>query len=268
MKNSEIPPELNTIFEEIAEVASYLWQKGWAERNAGNISINVTNYFSDDLLTELNIKQEKLCRPYPALGSKIILVSGTGSRMRDLARTPQKYCCLVVIEKDGKSYRLISYCENTNDLKPTSELPTHLAIHEMFTQTYKNGKVILHTHVNELIALTHIEEFNNEETLNHLLWSMHPESIILNPEGVGLVPYAVTGSEQLAIETLKALKNHTVVIWEKHGTLAIGDSLTNAYDSIDIVAKSATIYFMCKSAGYSPQGMSLEQINALKRKFS
>ena len=31
----------------IAEVAGYLWTKGWAERNGGNISVNVT-----DLLDE------------------------------------------------------------------------------------------------------------------------------------------------------------------------------------------------------------------------
>lgn len=27
----------------IAEVAGYLWTKGWAERNGGNISVNVTS---------------------------------------------------------------------------------------------------------------------------------------------------------------------------------------------------------------------------------
>lgn len=27
---------------EVAEVAGYLWERGWAERNGGNISVNVT----------------------------------------------------------------------------------------------------------------------------------------------------------------------------------------------------------------------------------
>ena len=27
---------------EIAETAGYLWQKGWAERNGGNITVNIT----------------------------------------------------------------------------------------------------------------------------------------------------------------------------------------------------------------------------------
>ena len=31
----------------IAEVAGYLWTKGWAERNGGNISVNVTDLLSE-----------------------------------------------------------------------------------------------------------------------------------------------------------------------------------------------------------------------------
>ena len=29
------------------QVAGYLWQKGWAERNGGNITINITEYVDD-----------------------------------------------------------------------------------------------------------------------------------------------------------------------------------------------------------------------------
>ena len=36
--------------DRIAEVAGYLWTKGWAERNGGNISVNVTSLLtSEDL---------------------------------------------------------------------------------------------------------------------------------------------------------------------------------------------------------------------------
>jgi rhamnulose-1-phosphate aldolase len=34
--------KLKTIILETAEIAGYLWQRGWAERNAGNISVNIT----------------------------------------------------------------------------------------------------------------------------------------------------------------------------------------------------------------------------------
>ena len=35
-------PALAREVEKVAEVAGYLWQKGWAERNGGNITINIT----------------------------------------------------------------------------------------------------------------------------------------------------------------------------------------------------------------------------------
>ena len=32
-----------------AEVAGYLWQKGWAERNGGNITLNITEFVDDEI---------------------------------------------------------------------------------------------------------------------------------------------------------------------------------------------------------------------------
>ena len=40
-------PELTAQIEQIAEAAGYLWQKGWAERNGGNITVNITEYIDD-----------------------------------------------------------------------------------------------------------------------------------------------------------------------------------------------------------------------------
>ncbi len=34
-------PELAKEVNKVAEVAGYLWQKGWAERNGGNITVNI-----------------------------------------------------------------------------------------------------------------------------------------------------------------------------------------------------------------------------------
>ena len=33
---------------DVAEVSGYLWQRGWAERNGGNISVNVTDLLTDE----------------------------------------------------------------------------------------------------------------------------------------------------------------------------------------------------------------------------
>ena len=40
-------PALAAEVDKVAEVAGYLWQKGWAERNGGNITVNVTEHVDD-----------------------------------------------------------------------------------------------------------------------------------------------------------------------------------------------------------------------------
>ena len=44
-------PALAKEINNVAEVAGYLWQKGWAERNGGNITINITEYVDDAIRT-------------------------------------------------------------------------------------------------------------------------------------------------------------------------------------------------------------------------
>ena len=52
MKNQSVldgRPELKAVIDQIAEVTGYLWQKGWAERNGGNITVNVTEFADEEL---------------------------------------------------------------------------------------------------------------------------------------------------------------------------------------------------------------------------
>ena len=42
-------PALKKEVEKIAEVAGYLWQNGWDERNGGNITVNITDLVDDEI---------------------------------------------------------------------------------------------------------------------------------------------------------------------------------------------------------------------------
>jgi len=44
---TDITDTLRKIIEDYSEVAGYLWELGWAERNDGNISVNVTGLLAD-----------------------------------------------------------------------------------------------------------------------------------------------------------------------------------------------------------------------------
>lgn len=252
------------IIMEVAEVADYLWQRGWAERNAGNISVNINHLITDDFKYDENDSYFDLSTSYPLLANHYFLVTGTGKRMRDLARQPLKNALLIRLNEQGNGYWILSQKERAHNFLPTSELPTHLAIHQMIHEKGSDQKVVMHTHVSELIAITQIPDFCHADKLNHLIWGMHPETMVFIPDGIGFVPYVIPGSEAIAKETLKALQNHDIVLWEKHGIFAIGGSVFDTFDNIDIVSKSVKIWFMCRSAGFEPQGLDQEKLDALR----
>ena len=163
--NHEIPE----IRDEIQKVAGYLWSKGWAESNAGNISYNVTHLLSDfigslDFNPPIDLKT-----PLPALNENIIILTGTGTRMRDVSVDSYKNSCVVQITNNGRSWRQVQKPELDKQVLPTSELPSHLAIHNMLVEENRKEKVIVHTHPDNLIALTHIREFCNQERINNML---------------------------------------------------------------------------------------------------
>ena len=257
--------ELKPVFMHIAAVAKYLWDRGWAERNAGNFSIYVTGFFHEKELDRLSVYPFfPLSRGYPDLPCTLFLVSGTGTRMREMAKNPVEHTCFVYISNSGSAFHNIGYNNEDNSVKPTSELATHLAIQQQLIQKKSPEKAVLHAHITELIALTQLAPFKSEVAVNTLLWCMHPETTLFVPEGVGFIPYAIPGTENIAQSTLKGLENHKVVLWEKHGCIAVSRTLPEAFDMLDILAKSAKIYFLCKSSGMDPEGLSLSQVQEIR----
>ncbi len=258
--------ELKNIIRETQEIAGYLWQRGWAERNASNISILITQVFPEEITENSTFPFFSLPKSYPKLAGSYFLVTGTGKRMRDLTRKPMKNALILQLNEEANGYWIIS--QNIGDKKnflPTSELPTHLGIHQMIAERGTDEKVVMHTHAHELVTLTHAKEFCNQDRLNNVLWSMHPETVIFVPKGVGFVPYLLPGSNEIAAETIKTLQNHDVALWEKHGVFAIGRSVAETFDVIDILAKSAHIFFMCRSANIIPDSFSDVQLAELRK---
>ena len=162
--------------------------------------------------------------------------------MRDLAKNPWDHLCLLRITEDGTGYRNLAFSSDirhtTYDISkktPTSELPTHLSIHETLLNKNPEIKAVVHTHATELIALTHIPDFKSAESLNRLLWGMHPETMLFIPQGTGFIPYLLTGSTSIAEASAAALTDHNIAIWEKHGVIATGTTVTEAFDTIDLL---------------------------------
>lgn len=127
----------------IAEVAGYLWTKGWAERNGGNISVNVTSLLtSADLALPALAPAKPLPEKMEALAGHVFYVTGTGKRMRYVAQAPFENGSLIRVTADGLSYEIIA----EQPIQPTSELPSHLMMHNYVRSTGRDNRVVLHTH--------------------------------------------------------------------------------------------------------------------------
>ncbi len=258
-------PLLEKEVNKVAEVAGYLWQKGWAERNGGNITINITEYVDEEIKALPPISEIiPIGTVVPNLKGCYFYCKGTDKRMRDLARWPMENGSVIRILDDCASYVMIA----DYPVKPTSELPAHLSMHNYLIGKGSTYKASLHTHPIDLIAMTHHKPFLKKDVLTNLLWSMIPETKAFCPKGLGIIPYGLPGSVDLAQATIKELAEYDVVMWEKHGICAVGQDIMDAFDQIDVLSKSAQIYINARSMGFEPDGMSQEQMHEMTVVFN
>lgn len=258
-------PGLRREIEKVAEVAGYLWEKGWAERNGGNIVVNVTEYADDQMKALPAIAQKvPMVQKLPNLGGCWFFCKGTNRRMRDLARFPMENGSIIRICNDCESYEIVA----DNPVKPTSELASHLAMHSLMIARGNGYKASLHTHPIELVAMTHHRPFLAKDVLTRLLWSMIPETRAFCPKGLGIIPYEMPSSAALADATVAQLDGYDVVMWEKHGVCAVGPDIGEAFDQVDVLNKAALIYEASRNMGFEPEGMTEAQMDELKVAFN
>lgn len=259
----KINDALQKQLDEVAEIAGYLWERGWAERNAGNISINISDIIGEENKSLRTLGTYPLVRNMGKLSGNFFYITGTGKRMRHVAKDPLKNGSIVRVSSDGNSYDIIG----EENIQPTCEITTHLSVQTSFLQKKNGYKLILHTHPTDIISLSHITELKDRSVFNRIMWEMHPETFIVVPKGIGFAPYAVPGSQEMADFTMSELENHDVVLWEKHGVFATGKNLTDVFDVIDTLSKSAQIYSFVKNCGSTPERLSRQQIEVLIEPF-
>ena len=255
---------LEKVCGEIADVAGFLWKNGWAEANGGNISVDVTDYASGSAATLDDCPYKAMHHAYPELAGRCFAATGTWTRMREVTRNWNEKLCIVRMDDVGEGYHVVW---RDNDIVPTSELNSHFGIHAVNRRLNRTATAVIHTHPDELIALSHFPEFNDQIYLNNMLWSMVPEAVVVLPHGVGVVRYELTGSPAIEAATVKAMEDHTVCLWEKHGAIATGEGVYAAFDQIEVANKAARLLLLCLHAGRKPEGLTPAQITELRDKF-
>jgi rhamnulose-1-phosphate aldolase len=242
-------------FRRVAEVLS---ARGWAEASAGNMSLRLADAPVPAGKPALDPRRiQKTDVDMTDLIGDRFLVTASGSRMREIAADPGKGLCLIQV-LDRQRFWLL---DGPGQL--SSEWPTHAGVHSLFKESRSGERAVVHCHPLNLIALSHI--FSSEKEMNDRIFRMQHETRLFVPEMLGLIPYAVTGSKDLAKASKEKLKKYRLALWDKHGVIASGKSLDQALDRIEIVDKAAAVYLLLKSAGLEPDGLSDEQLAATLR---
>jgi rhamnulose-1-phosphate aldolase len=174
------------------------------------------------------------------------LVTGTGRYFKNIIDYPERDTGLVRIAEDGKSVGLL-WGFNEGGL-PTSEFPTHLMGHTIRMKLNPNQRVIMHCHPTNLIAMTYTQKLDERE-FTRILWKMQTESLVVFPEGVGIIPWMVPGTTNIGEATAAKLEHFSSVIWPQHGLFASGSSIDEAFGLIETIEKAAQIWSIIQQHG-------------------
>lgn len=261
-------PELDALLSMMGEAGRRLAEIEASEGAAGNISICLR--WPMEVRTRFPLmSQITLPQPVPDLAGAILIVSGSGRRLREILEAPLANLACVVVEEGGHTGQLYTAPQRRFE-RVTSEFNSHLAVHaDQMRLTGTNFHAVIHAQPLHLTYLSHIPRYQDAAFLNKRLLRWQPETIINLPEGIGWVPFHIPGSAALMEASTACLRRHRVVIWSKHGVIARSDvSVKRAADRIEYAETAAKYEYLNLCAGEPASGLTPEEISALCAAFN
>ncbi|MGQ9548394.1 MAG: class II aldolase/adducin family protein [Roseiflexus sp.] len=258
-------PTLDDVMLWIGEVGRRMAEIGAGEGAAGNISVYIGWPLEFQPVFPL-VEEIDLPVAVPALAGGVVLVTGSGRRLRELYDYPTNNLGVVQITRGGTHARL--YTAPTRLFtRVTSELNSHLAVHnDQVAATGTNYSALVHAQPLHLTYLSHISRYRDPIELNRRLFRWQPEMIMAFPHGVAVLPFIIPGSEELMTATVAALRTHHLVIWSKHGVMARSDvSVKRAADLIEYLETGARYEILNLNAGEPADGLQPDEIRAVAR---
>ncbi len=228
--------------EELKKTTANMYRLGWDERNSGNISC----LLEEDEVAEY-LDMNNVIRSIPlgfdaaAVAGKIFIVTGTGKYFKNVESDPETNLGIVRIAEDGKTAELLWGFKDGG--KYTSEFAAHIMSHMARLSADRENRVIMHCHPTYTQAMTYVHELN-EKSFTHSLWEMCTECIMVFPDGVGVLPWMLCGTNTIGEATAEKMKEFRLVVWGLHGIYGAGKTLDETFGLIETVEKAAQIYML------------------------
>lgn len=228
--------------EKMKKTTANMYRLGWDERNDGNISYLLN---TDEVGEYLDLN--KVIRTIPlgfdaaAIVGKIFIVTGTGKYFKNVESDPETNLGIVRIAADGKFAELLWGYQDGG--KFTSEFPAHLMSHMARLSVDPANRVVMHCHPTNTLAMNYVHELD-EKKFTHTLWQMCTECIVVFPEGVGVLPWMLCGTNAIGEATAEKMKEFRLVVWAMHGIYGAGKTMDETFGLIETVEKAAQIYML------------------------
>jgi rhamnulose-1-phosphate aldolase len=231
---------------EMCSTTANMYRLGWDERNGGNIS-----YLLDEKEVAEYLDLNNVIRTIPLMGvnaaqfdttpieGKIFIVTGTGKYFKNVIEDPETNLGIVRIAKGGKGVELLWGFKDGGRM--TSEFPAHMMSHMARLKVDPENRVIMHCHPTNTLAMNFVHELD-EKKFTHTLWEMCTECIVVFPEGVGILPWMLCGTNEIGEATAKKMNDFRLVVWAMHGIYGAGKDLDETFGLIETVEKAAQIY--------------------------
>lgn len=261
-------PELDELLVAIGEAGQRLSSIHATEGAAGNISIVIG--WPLEVRRRFPL-QEPITLPtaVPALAGKVMIVTGSGRRLRDIRTNPAANLGAIAIQADGQRGILYTSPQRLFE-RVTSEVNSHLAVHnDQVAQTGTNFHALIHAQPPHLTYLSHIPAYRDERLFNQRLLRWEPETIVNLPEGIGVIPFLLPGSAELMAATVAGLRTHRVVLWCKHGVMARAElSVTRAADRIEYAETAAHYEYLDLANQRQAEGLTMDELRAIVKAFN
>lgn len=254
--------ELDQIIYQLGQAGQRLAEIGAAEGGAGNMSVCVRKPLDVSVLFP-HMQAIELPYPAPELEGMMLIVTGSGRRLREIAEAPLANLACILVEAGGKTAKQFTSSQ-AQFKRVSSEFNSHLAVHaDRMRASNIEVHTVLHGQPIHLTLLSHQAEYQDEKFLNQRLLRWQPETIFNMPEGIGVIPFLMPGSAQLVVETKLALRDHQIVVWARHGVMARADnSILHAVDLIEY-AETAAHYETLNLLTDGGSGLSPEEIREI-----
>ena len=245
----------------LVRVSRALYDHGWAENHAGNISYRLTEDEAAPLKDVVATATIPLDSPVPSLGGEYFLVTAAGAPLRLIAEEPRDRVGIGRITPSGDGFECVVGFTTS---KPTSELSAHLMGHDALRECGRSERALMHAHPTYVVALTHLRAMDGLE-VSVDMWRTNSESLLAFPRGVYVLPWMVCGTDDIGRATAVALKQSNAVIWEFHGVFASGRDIDGVLELTESVEAAAQILVLAGETGRG--GITDEGLRALCARF-